>query len=623
MSSQNESNSPPQEPTTPERRVCPSCGKDETETTFYKNTQDCRSCVLKRSGAGSPPGPRRPLAERAAEHKAERERQRILREELKKIARERIKRKRQATKRAHQKRKIAELIPALKSKEEAPVVDPILKEMARRILVRRNLIEFVKEFHPNYKAGWVHHDICARLEKFAQDVADGKSPRLMIMMPPRHGKSQLASKLYPAWHLGHYPDHEFIACSYNISLALDFSREVRGILRDDAYQKIFENTRLDPDYQSAEAWKLHKTKGGYVAAGIGGGITGKGAHVLVIDDPIKNDKEADSIDVRDGIWNWYQATAYTRLAPGGGVLVIQTCWHDDDLAGRLQREMRADQGADQWEIVRYPAIAEEDEEYRLEGDPLHEERYDYEALMRIKRNMAPRFWAALYQQNPVPEEGAFFTKDMFVFREQEPDYKACYFYQAWDFAIGEKRQNDWTVGFTIAQDFDDFGHVVDVMRFRSGDAFKICDSMLDMWLRWSVYGNLPLLGVENGQIWKTMEALFLKRCQERKIYPSMADPLNPITDKQVRARPLQGRMQQRRITYPKEAPWLEWLIREKLRFPTGEHDDGVDAESWTVQLMLGKTPPARPKPTKAQGRTLQQKLAELAGKTRGRSHMAA
>ena len=152
-------------------------------------------------------------------------------------------------------------------------------EVVQRELSRRRLMPFVKRFNPKYKDGWVHNDICRRLERFSKEVAEGKSPRLMILMPPRHGKSELASRNFPAWHLGQYPDHEFISCSYNLSLAMDFSRKVKGIIADPLYENVFD-TRLDANNQSTESWGVAEHRGGYVAAGIGGPITGKGAHCL-------------------------------------------------------------------------------------------------------------------------------------------------------------------------------------------------------------------------------------------------------------------------------------------------------------------------------------------------------
>ena len=176
------------------------------------------------------------------------------------------------------------------------------QELASRILSRKRLLPFVEKFNPDYQAGWVHKDICKRLEKFSDDVANKKSPRLMLFMPPRHGKSTLASIAFPAWHIGRHPHQEFISCSYSGSLSMTFSRKVRQLLRDPLYKKVFEKTRLDADSQSIESW-LTTSGGGYVAAGVGGGITGKGAHVLVIDDPVKNREDAESENNRESTWD--------------------------------------------------------------------------------------------------------------------------------------------------------------------------------------------------------------------------------------------------------------------------------------------------------------------------------
>ena len=160
-----------------------------------------------------------------------------------------------------------------------PKIAAAQAELASRILAKRRLIPFTQRINPRYDAGWVHQDIARRLERFSREVAEGKSPRLMILMPPRHGKSELASRMFPAWHLGHNPDHEIIACSYNVSLAMSFSRKVKEVFNDPAYQSVFQ-TRLHPDFQANEEWGILGTRGGYVAAGVGGGITGKGAHCL-------------------------------------------------------------------------------------------------------------------------------------------------------------------------------------------------------------------------------------------------------------------------------------------------------------------------------------------------------
>ena len=488
------------------------------------------------------------------------------------------------------------------------------KEFAARVLARRNLLYFTKRTHPNYQAGWVHEDICRRLEKFSRDVAEKKGPRLMLLVPPRHGKSEIASIRFPAWHLGHHPDHEIINCGYNTDLPMKFSRRVRELLRDKGYHAMFSDTKLDPDSQSVEAWNT-LAGGGFTAAGVGGGITGKGAHILIIDDPIKNMEEADSPVTRETLWDWYWSTAYTRLAPGGGVLVIQTWWNDDDLAGRLQKKMRDEPDSDQFVIIKYPALAEADEYeapdgliYRVDpddklaetppegsrllrpkGEALHLERYPTKVMENYRANMHPRIWSALYQQNPVPDEGMYFKDEWFRTEPTPPAIRKRNLFQAWDFAIGEKQQNDFTVGVTLMQDENNFLHVLDLVKFK-GDTFVIIEEILNSVEKWSLYPDTPLtIGFEDGQIWRAIEPVLKMRMAERNIFPPY-EVLKPLTDKLVRARALQGRMQQGRVMFV-ESSWLDSLKREMLRFPAGEHDDQVDALAWACNLIVNKQPP--------------------------------
>jgi predicted phage terminase large subunit-like protein len=534
-------------------------------------------------------------------------------------------------------------IPLLTSSSRTTTFSPsdpktlaVNKELAERVLARRRLIPFTKRINPRYHAGWVHEDIARRLERFSEEVDKGLSPRLMLLMPPRAGKSELASRMFPAWHLGRYPDHEVIACSYNVALAMSFSRKVKETIDDPSYQSVF-TTRLNPNFQGAEEWGIESKRGGYVAAGVGGGINGKGAHVLVIDDPLKNAEEADSADLREKIWDWYGSTAYTRLAPGGGVLIVQTWWHDDDLAGRLQEAMRADPEADQFEVVKYPAIAEHDEFLdtstdeivrlelnlpeaeegedvldaavigaqaqmlgldtsklrflRRKGEALHPQRYDLVKLNRIKKTIPPRFWSALYQQNPVPDDGEYFRKDQFR-RAPVPPVKRANVFIAWDFAISQKKQNDYTVGTVALQDDDDMLHIADVFRFKSGDAFYIVEAILDLCQKW--YSPTLMLGFEDGQIYKAIEAVLKKRMRERRLYPSVT-VLKPITDKLARARTIQGRMQQGKVSFNDQGGWFDIVRTEMLRFPAGVHDDCVDSAAWVAQLAVDRAPPPKPK----------------------------
>lgn len=215
-------------------------------------------------------------------------------------------------------------------------------------------------------------------------------------MPPRHGKTMLASENFPSWYLGRNPQHYVIAASHTQELADEIGRKVRNQIAGEAFKAIFRNVGLRQDSTSAR--RFHTTHDGtYFAAGIGGPITGRGAHLLLIDDPIKGRDKAESRIERNKVWDWYTSTAYTRLMPGGAVVVIQTRWHPDDLAGRLLRD-HADEG---WTVVEMPALGEA-------GAALWPEQYSAERLQEIRKRIGERDWAALYQQQPVAREGGTF-----------------------------------------------------------------------------------------------------------------------------------------------------------------------------------------------------------------------
>ena len=452
-------------------------------------------------------------------------------------------------------------------------------EIARRVMARKHLLSFIQRHNDNYMAGWVHKDICRRLEKFSQDVIDQKSPRLMLFMPPRHGKSEIASRCFPAWHLGHAPEHEVIACSYSGSLAMGFSRKVRSMIRDPLYSKVFPECQLDPESQSAEAW-LTTEGGGYTAAGVGGPITGKGAHILVIDDPVKNREEAESETTRRSIKDWYTSTAYTRLAPGGGVLVILTRWHDDDLAGWLLGEQET--GGDEWEVIKYPAIAEEEEEFRPSGAALHPDRYPLPALQRIRNAIGSRDWSALYQQNPVADEGAYFQRSMIrYYKPHEVNRDQMTLYSAWDLAIGKKERNDFSVGIVAGIDTNDNMFILHVERGR-WDGGELVDKILDTYDTW----RTSITGIERGHIEMALGPFMEKRIRERGLYEMYIKDLKTgRRDKEARARAIQGRMQQGMVFFPTGTDWTDLLVNELLRFPNGVHDDQVDALAWLGQMM--------------------------------------
>lgn len=331
---------------------------------------------------------------------------------------------------------------------------------------RTSLEAFIRATKPDYEFGWFNALLCKTLEEFLADVLAGKCPRLMIFAPPRSGKTEIASRRFPAWAAGQHPWLKFIACSYGAALAEDMSGDCQEIVKDDDYQHIFPNIRMPLRGSGIRAtnamWNFctrkGKKHGGYYrAAGVGGSITGKGFNIGIIDDPVKDYADAASPTKQDKNEKWYESTFYTRRDPKiNGIIFIMTRWHKQDLGGKLLQEMKENPESDQWKIVRFPMVAEKpkaeehergDAEFqpaedgierytvggttyktRRPGDILFPERMPMEFVekCRAKRGIT---WAALYQQRPTMEGGNFFK------------YKYWSWYDPWVVGEGETHEN--------------------------------------------------------------------------------------------------------------------------------------------------------------------------------------
>ena len=501
--------------------------------------------------------------------------------------------------------------------------DAVTREMARREMARRRLLFFVKTMMPEYTPGWVHQDVCRRLERFMRQVEAGLSPRLMLAMPPRSGKSQLASAMTPAWLLGHHPEWPIIVSSYAQELPVKFSREIRDLVKSTEYQAIFPGTRIRPDAQGVEAWETTQ-HGGIKAAGVGVGLTGFGAKVLIGDDLLKDAEAAASDVIRESTYQWYQSVFRTRLAPGGGILMVGTRWHWHDPAGRLleleEQLVKAgvpDYERENWEVVSYPAIAEHDEYLMLSGaiehdaDPeqalrllrrkgeaLHSERYPLSELVKIKNNLTASAWSALYQQQPTPAEGDFFKRDDFVYRWLGHDWRPmCRIYLTVDYAISKKARRDWTVAGVFALDADDNLYVLDIRRGRWGTQ-DIVNNIVALCEQYQpeIYAG------ERGQIHEAVWPMIAEALGKKRIYISVDESLVPLQDKEVRARPLQGRMQRRKLFFSYDNATKPEIYdqteRELLQFPEGVNDDIVDCLAWGARLALNISLPSAGEPVR-------------------------
>lgn len=412
---------------------------------------------------------------------------------------------------------------------------------------RRSLLRFTEYTNPLYQRA-AHHALIA--EKLEQ-VERGEIDRLMIFMPPRHGKSELASKRFPAWCLGKNPKRQIIAASYNSDLANDFGRNVRNLVAEPEFSQVFPGVTLAPDSQAAN--RMNTNHGGtYVAAGVGTAVTGRGAHIALIDDPFKDREEADSERRRELVWDWYRSTLYTRLMPGGAIVLIQTRWHEDDLAGRL-----LEQEADQWEVLELPALDPE-------RGALWPEWYDEAALLRIKDTIGPREWSALYQQRPQPDEGTFFRREWFKSWDKLP---ALRYYGTSDYAVTDGG-GDYTVHTVWGIGPD-------------GDLYRVeqwkGQTTSDVWIERKLdlvakYKPLAWFG-EGGVIQKAIEPMLRRRMRERSVHCRL-EWLPSVADKPTRARSFQAMAATGRVHLEPGADLGEYLM-----FPAGKHDDEVDTAS--------------------------------------------
>jgi hypothetical protein len=305
-----------------------------------------------------------------------------------------------------------------------------------RSRARESLIGFTEYTFPKYRTAAFHKTIAGQLER----VERGEIDRLMLLLPPRHGKSELASKRYPAWLLGRNPGRQFISVSATAELASDFGRDVRNIIVSPEYRTLFD-TRLAEDSQAKGKW--HTSAGGiYYAVGIGGSVLGRGGDIILIDDPYSSMEDALSEVTRKNVWEWYTGTAYNRLMPNGAIVVINHRMHEDDLSGRLLAQQAA--GGDKWEVVELPAIS-------ATNEALWPEAYPIDALHRIRQNTPARFFSALYQQQPAPEEGDYFKAQWLRPYDKLPPRETLKVYGASDLAV-TANGGDFTVHIVIGVD---------------------------------------------------------------------------------------------------------------------------------------------------------------------------
>lgn len=432
------------------------------------------------------------------------------------------------------------------------------QELLKRRTARRSLLAFTEYTKSDFQPGDHHRVICDALEQ----VERGEIDRLIIEAPPRHSKSLLATRQFPAWFLGRNSAKQIITASYGKDLSTDFGRDVRDLVASPAYQRLF-HVALRADVKAASKW--HTSNGGvYNACAVGSATTGLGGHILICDDPIKNREEADSQKHRDKIWRWYTSTFYTRLMPGGAIVIILTRWHEDDLAGRLL----AQEDGDTWHRVRLPAITNE---HTDNEQALWPGWYPLDALHRIRKQLTAgncRDWHAMYQQEPTQEQGTYFQREWFQRYKPSELPSNLHKYGASDYAVSEG-QGDFTEHGVFGVDAKGNLYVVDWWsRQSAADAW--IDAMLDLWQEHKPFAWFG----ESGVIEKAIAPLLSLRIRERRVF-CRAEWLPSMADKTIRARAFQAMAAQGRVFVP-STPEGDRLIEQLVKFPSGKFDDAVD-----------------------------------------------
>ena len=444
----------------------------------------------------------------------------------------------------------------------------MLKEAEARLILREkaqnNFMPFVHHVYENFIEGRHHLEIAEKLEK----VATGEITRLIVNMPPRHSKSELASYLMPAWFLGQNPKLKIIQATHNTELAVRFGRKVRDLIDSEQYGHIFPDTDLKADSKAAGRWET-SAGGEYFAAGVGAAVTGRGADLFIIDDP-HSEQDAMSEGRLEEAYEWYTSGPRQRLQPGGKIIVVMTRWGLRDLTGRLIKAQGSDVLSDQWEVVEFPAILPSE-------NPLWPEFWKKDDLLKVKASLPVQKWGAQWQQQPTAEEGAIVKKEWWKVWKKEDIPEVDYIIQSYDTAFSKKESADFSAITTWGV-------------FRSeetgADNIILMDACRGRW-------NFPELkekALEENEYWQP----------DMMIVEAKASGL-PLTDELRRAgipimnyTPSKGRDKVTRMhtvaplfeagmVWAPEKHFADEVIDECMAFPNGEHDDYVD--SMTMALI--------------------------------------
>jgi predicted phage terminase large subunit-like protein len=473
--------------------------------------------------------------------------------------------------------------PEAKRAEEAANVDKQLSLLERRaaaLRAREDLLAFTKFTIPDpeaidvnktkYEAARFHVEIAKVLEQ----VERGEIKHLIFCMPPRHGKTELATKRFAAWYSGRHPEQDVIVAASGDDLAADFGGDTRAIMQSPSFRQIFPDYRLRRGGTAKD--NIQTVEGGrLIFAGRGGQINGRGAHLLLIDDLYKDDKEARSQTIRDDAWNWFTRVALKRRMGKKLVVITMTRWHSDDIIGRLTDPENPNYSAEEaatWKIIRLPGLAEDDDPLGREvGEALWPERYDVD-YHEADRRRDPLGFEALVQQNPTVADGTLFRRENIRYYKPSDLPEEMRYYCASDHAVSTNQRNDKSCFIKVGVDRSDNIYILDVFWERA-KTDKAVEAMLAM----SSGNQRPLIWwAERGHISKSIGPFLRKRMMETGNYINIVE-VTPAVDKEQRAQSIAARVGTGKVLFPSGSWWTEAAINEMMGFPNGTRDDFVDA----------------------------------------------
>jgi predicted phage terminase large subunit-like protein len=458
---------------------------------------------------------------------------------------------------------------------------------------RNDLIAFCRHVQPDYKVG-KHHRILANM---LMDLAEGRKDRICVNIPPRHGKSQLVSIYFPAWFIGKYPNKKILMVSHTTDLAVDFGRKVRNLIDQESYKEIFPTVTLAADSKSAGRWNTN-VGGEYFACGIGSALAGRGADLLLVDDP-HNEQDIinGNFDVFDKAYEWFTYGARTRLMPGGRVAIIQTRWHLDDLTGRVTRDMTQNENADQYEVIEFPAILElETTKVDENGEEVHYTRekalwpefYDLPALYRTKASMPLFQWNAQYQQKPTAEEAAIVKREWWKVWKAERPPSCDYIIMSLDAAAEKHNRADFTAITVWGVFSNEETNEIDA-RGRTVEQHNII--LLNSVKQRVEFPELKTLAQELYEEWEPDAFIVEKKSSGTALYQELRrmglfvqeyTPHRGSGDKMARLNSVADIIRSGLVWVP-ETRWAEELVEEIAAFPFARNDDLVDS---TVMALM-------------------------------------